>query len=262
MNVFRKIAGVIPARYASSRFPGKPLAPLTDGRPMIVHVCAQAARARRLDQFWVATDDQRIYEAVVQAGYEARMTPESCRNGSDRIAASLRESESWDILVNIQGDEPRIDPLVIDAVVEALVTAPQCGVSTAAVPITAREDFESPHVVKVVLTNDTQALYFSRAPLPSAARLAPEVMAAPGFVWGFKHLGLYAYRHDMLMAYARWLPRMLETRECLEQLRFLEYGVAIQVAIVKHDSIGVDTPEELAALIAREQAEKTLTRMP
>lgn len=251
-----QIAGVIPARYASTRFPGKPLAPLADGRPMIAHVCERTAQARRLKAFWVATDDARIFDAVTAAGYEARMTPESCRNGSDRIAASLREDEAWDILVNIQGDEPRIGPEVIDAVAAALADNPDCGVSTAAVQIARQEDFESPHVVKVVLTPRGQALYFSRAPLPSTARLAAEVTGAPGFVWGLKHLGLYAYRREMLLQYSQWAPTPLEQRESLEQLRFLEHGVGIQVAVVEHDSIGVDTPEDLEALLLRERTGK------
>lgn len=247
------IAGVIPARYASSRFPGKPLA-LLHGKPMIVHVCERAAETRLLGRFWVATDDERIAQAVRQAGFEARMTPSECPSGSDRIAASLAPGEAWDILVNIQGDEPRISPQVIDAVAEALVKAPACGVSTAAVPIATREDFDSPHVVKVVLAPSGQALYFSRSPLPSAARLAPEAAEAEGFAWGLKHLGLYAYRQEMLTAFSSWSPTPLERRECLEQLRFLEHGVGIQVAVVEHDSIGIDTPEDLAALLAREAA--------
>lgn len=248
-----RIAGVIPARFASSRFPGKPLA-LLHGLPMIVHVCQRAAEAGRLDAFWVATDDERIAAVVRQAGFEARMTPESCLCGTDRIAASLRPEEPWEILVNIQGDEPRISPAVIDAVAAALAESPAAGVSTAAVPIRRREDFESPHVVKVVLTPAGQALYFSRSPLPSTARLEVKWLRDPEFIWGLKHLGLYAYRRTLLNEYARWAPTPLETRECLEQLRFLEHGVGIQVAVVEHDSIGVDTPEELDALIAREQA--------
>lgn len=248
------IAGVIPARYASTRFPGKPLAPLADGRPMIVHVCERAAETTRLEAFWVATDDERIFDAVVAAGFEARMTPVDCVNGSDRIARSLQPDETWDILVNIQGDEPRISPGVIDAVAAALADNPACGVSTAAVPIPRREDFESPHVVKVVLTPRGQALYFSRAPLPSAARLGAAASQAPGFVWGLKHLGLYAYRRELLMQYSSWEPTPLELRESLEQLRFLERGIGIQVAVVEHDSIGVDTPEDLEALILRERS--------
>jgi 3-deoxy-manno-octulosonate cytidylyltransferase (CMP-KDO synthetase) len=249
-----RIAGVIPARFASTRFPGKPLA-LLHGRPMILHVCDQAARAARLAGLWVATDDVRIAEVVRGAGYEARMTPEDCASGTDRISASLRPGEHWDILVNIQGDEPRVAPAVIDAVAGALVDAPGCGVSTAAVPILSAEDFASPHVVKVVVRPDGQAHYFSRSPLPSPARLDPAETAAPGFVWGLKHLGLYAYRREALDAFSGWPPAPLELRERLEQLRFLENGVGIQVAVVQDDSIGVDTPEELERLERLERVE-------
>src|SRR6185295_2092858 len=130
------IAAVIPARYASSRFPGKPLA-LLEGRPMIVHVCERAAQARSINHCWVATDDERIATAVRASGFEARMTPSDCPSGTDRIVASLLPGDPYEILVNVQGDEPRIDPGAIDAVAAALVAIPACGVSTAAVPITA-----------------------------------------------------------------------------------------------------------------------------
>jgi 3-deoxy-manno-octulosonate cytidylyltransferase (CMP-KDO synthetase) len=242
-----QIAGVIPARYASSRFPGKPLAPL-HGRPMIVHVCEQASRARLLDRVWVATDDERIAKVVRDAGFEARMTPAECVSGSDRIAASLTPDEPWTMIVNIQGDEPFIDPVVIDTATRALIDAAACGVGTVAVELIDRAQFESPHVVKVALRPDGRALYFSRSPLPSPARLTPEAAARPNFVWGLKHLGLYVYRRPVLEAYAGWAPTPLEQRESLEQLRLMEHDVEIQVAVVDHDSIGVDTPEELAQL--------------
>ncbi len=252
-----RIAAVIPARFGSSRFPGKPLA-LLWGRPMIVHVCEQVAQAKLIDHLWVATDDERIARAVRDAGFEARLTPADCASGSDRIIASLQPDETWDVLVNVQGDEPTIDPKVIDAVIESLLDAPECGVATAAVAIRDRADFESPHVVKVVIADPVsgrrpdlpsgRALYFSRSPLPSPARLEEKDVEAPGFVWGLKHLGLYAYRAASLKDFARWAPTPLETREKLEQLRLMEHGIAIQVAVVEHDSIGVDTPEELARL--------------
>jgi 3-deoxy-manno-octulosonate cytidylyltransferase (CMP-KDO synthetase) len=242
-----RVAAVIPARWASSRFPGKPLAPLA-GQPMIVHVCERVAAARSVERLWVATDDQRIAEAVQAAGFEARLTPSDCPTGSDRIVASLRPDDDWDVLVNVQGDEPRIEPDVIDAVVAALAADPEAGVATAAVPIARREDFESPHVVKVVCSLRGRALYFSRSPLPSPARLGEQDTAARGFVWGLKHLGLYAYRTEVLRAFSQSAPTPLETREQLEQLRLIEGGVAIQVAVVDHDSIGVDTPEELKRL--------------
>lgn len=252
-----RIAAVIPARFGSSRFPGKPLAKLW-GRPMIVHVCERVKEARRVNDLWVATDDERIAKAVRDAGFEARMTPSDCASGSDRIIASLKPGEAWDVLVNVQGDEPTIDPNVIDAVIESLLASPECGVATAAVAIKARADFESPHVVKVVVAvpelgrrpdlPSGRALYFSRSPLPSPARLEPKDIEAPNFTWGLKHLGLYAYRAEVLKNFAKWAPTPLEMREKLEQLRLMEHGVEIQVVVVEHDSIGVDTPEELARL--------------
>lgn len=242
-----RIAAVIPARFGSSRFPGKPLA-LLWGRPMIVHVCERVAQARLVDQFWVATDDERIAKAVSDAGFAARMTPTDCASGSDRMIASLKPGEKWDVLVNVQGDEPTIEPNVIDAVIESLLASPESGVATAAVAIQDRADFESPHVVKAVLAPGGRALYFSRSPLPSPARLEKKDVEAPGFVWGLKHLGLYAYRAEVLDNFAKWAPTPLEMREKLEQLRLMEHGIAIQVAVVEHDSIGVDTPEELERL--------------
>lgn len=242
-----RIAAVIPARYGSSRFPGKPLA-LLWGRQMIVHVCERVKASRLIDHLWVATDDERIAAAVTAAGYEARMTPPDCASGSDRIIASLQSGENWDILVNVQGDEPTIDPKVIDAVIEALLASPDSGVATAVVPIRDRADFESPHVVKAVVAPSGRALYFSRSPLPSPARLDPKDFESPNFIWGLKHLGLYAYRAEVLEEFANWAPTPLEQREKLEQLRLMEHAIAIQAAIVEHDSIGVDTPEELARL--------------
>ncbi|MCE5231153.1 3-deoxy-manno-octulosonate cytidylyltransferase [bacterium] len=243
----QRIAAVIPARYGSSRFPGKPLA-LLWGRPMIVHVCERVKASRFIHHLWVATDDDRIAAAVSKAGFEARMTPSDCASGSDRIITSLKPGEHWDILVNVQGDEPTIDPKVIDAVIEALLASPECGVSTAVVPIRGRADFESPHVVKAVVAPSGRALYFSRSPLPSPARLDPKDIESPYFTWGLKHLGLYAYRAEVLKEFATWAPTPLEQREKLEQLRLMEHGIAIQAAIVEHDSVGVDTPEELARL--------------
>lgn len=241
-----RVAGVIPARYGSTRFPGKPLASLW-GRPLILHVCDRMAEARRMERFWVATDDRRIAEVVTAAGFEARLTPSTCRSGTDRIAASLSPEEPWTVLVNVQGDEPNIAPGVIDAVAQALLDAPaERGVSTAATWMTDPAMFESPHVVKVVCAPDGRALYFSRAALPSPARLDPAPTVRSRL--GLKHLGIYGYRRPVLEAFAHWSPTPLEQRECLEQLRFLEHGIDIQVALVVHDSIGVDTPEELKKL--------------
>lgn len=245
-----KVAGVIPARYGSSRFPGKPLA-LLKGRAMILHVCDRAAETETLDAFWVATDDERIAEAVRAGGFEARMTPSDCPSGTDRIAASLKPGEDWNVLVNIQGDEPQLEASVIDSVTRALIEHPEAGVSTAAVAIHNHEDFLSPNLVKAVFAADGRALYFSRSPIPSEARWAPG--DDPDAIWGYKHHGLYAYRREVLEAYAGWAPSPLEQRECLEQLRLMEHGVTIWIAVVEHGAIGVDTPEDLVALEAGPQ---------
>lgn len=241
-----KVVGVIPSRYASSRFPGKPLA-LIQGRPLILHVVDQVRRAKSLNHMLVATDDERIASVVREAGGEVVMTTSDCPTGSDRIAQAIGDAP-YDIVVNIQGDEPKVDPGVIDATVEALLASPDCGVSTAMVPIRVKDDFLSPHVVKVVCDKNGRALYFSRSPIPSPARLSPPVANVPDFVWGMKHLGLYAFRKQILMDFVTWPQTPIEQRECLEQLRLMENGISIRVVEVVHDSIGVDTPEELAQL--------------
>lgn len=241
-----KIVGIIPSRFASTRFPGKALA-LLHGKPLILHVVEQVRQARSLGRVIVATDDERIAQVVREAGCEVAMTSPDCATGSDRIAEVAR-GQDWDIVVNIQGDEPKVDPGVIDAVAEGLLASPDCGVSTAMVKIASQEDFISPHVVKAVAAPDGQAIYFSRSPIPSSVRLTPEELAAPDFHWGMKHLGLYAYRLPVLFQFTRWAQTPLEKRERLEQLRLLENGVKIRLVEVEHDSIGVDTPEELEQL--------------
>lgn len=241
-----KIAGVIPARYASKRFPGKALVQL-HGKPLIVHVVERARMATCLDALVVATDDERIADAVRAIGADVAMTSPECQTGSDRVAEVAR-GEAWDIVVNIQGDEPYIDPGVIDAVAGALAESQDCGVGTAMVAIRNQEDFLSPHVVKVVCDPRGRAMYFSRSPIPSPARLSAAEIGEPGFCWGMKHLGLYAYRKWTLMDFTRREQTPIEKRECLEQLRLMEHGVGIRVVEVQHDSIGVDTPEELMRL--------------
>ncbi len=243
-----KVVGVIPARYGSTRFPGKALVSL-HGKPLILHVVDRVREASLLNHFCVATDDDRIAEAVRSTGCEVALTSKNCATGSDRIAEVVRkQGKDWDIIVNIQGDEPYISPTVIDAVVEALMASPDCGVSTAMVPILRKEDFYSPHVVKAVADSQGRALYFSRSPIPSPDRLTPEELRAEDFCWGMKHLGIYAYRKAILMDFTQWPQTPLEKRERLEQLRLMEHGIRIRIVEVAHDSIGVDTPEELAEL--------------
>lgn len=240
------ILGVIPARYASTRFPGKLLAPL-QGRPLILHTIESARTARRLTALVVATDDERIAEVVRGAGVDVCMTSPDCASGSDRAAEVIRKREA-DVIVNIQGDEPRMEGEVIDAVVDGLLESEAWGVATPVVPIHNEKDFTSPHIVKAVSGPDGMALYFSRAPIPSMSRVEAEGRNDPDFVWGWKHLGLYAFRRKALQAFTTWAATPLEKREQLEQLRLLENGVKIRIVEVEKDSIGVDTPEELAEL--------------
>ena len=247
-----KVVGVIPSRYASVRYPGKALA-LLRGKPLILHVVDQVRRATSLDEVIVATDDDRIADAVRSAHCQVAMTSSECPTGSDRVAEAVR-GRDWDIVVNIQGDEPDVDPRVIDRVVEALIESPDCGVGTAMVPIRDRESFFSPHNVKAICDPQGRAIYFSRSPLPSPERLSEDEIDEPGFCWGMKHLGLYAYRLAVLLEFTQWAQTPLEKREQLEQLRLLEHGIKIRIVEVEHDSIGVDTPEELA------QAERRMSR--
>jgi len=229
-----KVIGVIPARYASVRFPGKPLAPLA-GRPMVLHVLAAARAARRLDRVIVATDDSRIAEVVRQDGGEAVLTSPDAASGTDRLAeAALRAP--GDAYVNVQGDEPLMAPENIDVAVETLLASPEREISTVALAA-GEEVANDPDVVKVVISADGRALYFSRAAIPFARS------GKPGYR---KHLGLYAYRAETLQKLAALPPSPLERIESLEQLRWLEAGWTIWVGEAAFDSIGVDRPEDLA----------------
>jgi 3-deoxy-manno-octulosonate cytidylyltransferase (CMP-KDO synthetase) len=226
---------VIPARYASTRLPGKALIDI-GGKPMIEHVYRQAARAAFLAEVWVATDDERIAAAVRAFGGNVAMTRADHPSGTDRIAEAAAGLNA-DVIVNVQGDEPMLDPGEIDAVVAPFSTDPELRMSTAAVLITRPEDISDPAAVKVVTDQHGFALYFSRLPIP-LYRSDPD---GPHF----KHLGLYAYRKDFLLHYATLPPTPLELAERLEQLRVLENGYRIKVVTVQHDAIGVDTPEDL-----------------
>ncbi len=234
--------GAIPARYGSTRLPGKPLLPIA-GRPMIEHVYTRVARARGLDRVVVLTDDERIAEAVQRFGGECEMTPADCASGTDRIAWAARR---WDAsaVINIQGDEPLIDPEEISRIAEHLAGHPQDPVVTLATPA-APEELGNPNAVKVVLARDGAALYFSRAPIPYPRN---EGGFAP-----LKHLGIYGYQRDALLRLAALPPSPLERGESLEQLRALENGMGIRVLIVERASIGVDTAEDL------ERVERILT---
>jgi len=245
-----KILGIIPARYASTRFPGKPLYPIA-GKPLIQRVVDQCRKARELTEVIVATDDQRI-AAVAEKFCRVEMTREDHPSGSDRIAEVAARTDC-DAVVNIQGDEPLIDPAVIDTVAAALG---KCEMSTAATSIKEEKEYDNPNVVKVVVNAGGHALYFSRRTIPylreAASRSAIEQLAAFPFL---KHLGIYGFRRDTLLRLVRFPVSPLENAEKLEQLRALDNGIAIAVAVVNYDSIGVDVPEDVARVekILREQ---------
>lgn len=234
---------VIPARYGAQRFPGKPLADLL-GKPLIQWVWEAARKIQGVDEVLVATDDDRIRRAVEGFGGAVAMTPASCPSGSDRIAAALAGRDCAAI-VNVQGDEPLMHAGTVARALRALLDDPDCAVATACVPIRDRETFERPSVVKVVRGRDDVALYFSRSPIPSPVRLDSKEIAVPGFIWGYKHLGIYVYRPEALRAFVAMPRSPLETIESLEQLRFLEAGYRIRCVESPFDSAGVDTPDDL-----------------
>jgi 3-deoxy-manno-octulosonate cytidylyltransferase (CMP-KDO synthetase) len=228
---------VIPARYASTRFPGKALADIA-GRPMIEHVYARALSARNVDAVIVATDDPRIADAVAKFGGVVRMTRSDHFTGTDRLAEVAADLDC-DLVVNVQGDEPLIEPESIDAAIEPFRDDASLMMSTVCTRIHAGEAVADPNIVKVVTDLRGIALYFSRSPIPYSRG------AAGSDTGPFKHLGLYVYRRQFLHTIAELEPTALERCESLEQLRVLENGFAIRVVETRHDSIGVDTPEDL-----------------
>ena len=236
-----KTYGIIPSRFGSSRFPGKPLAMLA-GKPLVAWVVEAVKRVRGLDEVLVATDDERIVEAVERFGGRAVMTPSELPSGTDRIACAAGDFADDDILVNVQGDEPLIDPRLIEALVEKLRTDPRWSMATAVTPIRSAADLAAKSVVKVVLDRDCGALYFSRAPIP-CDRDRPSDLASGLYV---RHLGIYAYRGAFLRRYIAEPPCALERTEKLEQLRALWMGARIAVVQTDDEGVGVDTPEDAA----------------
>lgn len=229
------MVGAIPARYASERLPGKPLCSIA-GKPMIEHVYRRTEAAPGLDAVVVLTDDERIARAVEDFGGAVEMTPEHCASGTDRIAWAARKWQAQAV-VNVQGDEPLIDPEVVGHVARHLVDHPDDPMVTLATPA-SEEERANPHAVKVVVDRRGYALYFSRSEIPYRRR-------AEG-AGALKHLGLYGYRRETLLRLARLEPTPLETAEALEQLRALEHGIRIRVLVTDRTSPGVDTPEDLA----------------
>jgi 3-deoxy-manno-octulosonate cytidylyltransferase (CMP-KDO synthetase) len=235
-----RVVAVIPARYASQRLPAKPLADIC-GKPMVQRVYERAARARRVDDALVATDDARIETAVRSFGGKAVMTPASLQSGTDRIAFVAKELDA-DIVVNVQGDEPLIEPAMIDEAV-AVVAESDALVGTLVKKIESQAELFNPNVVKVALGANGNCLYFSRSPIPFGRDLQnDEWLKHHTF---YKHFGVYAFRRDLLLRFPTMAPTPLERAEKLEQLRILEHGFAIKAAVTTHDSIPVDTAEDL-----------------
>ena len=246
-----EIVAVIPARFASTRLPGKPL--LSDtGRPLIQHVVEGARKASRLDRVIVATDDTRIAEAVVGFGGECMMTRSDHPTGTDRVAEVAAGLPGARIVVNLQGDEPEISGHALDLVVELLERDPGASMATLATPIASEEVYRDPSCVKVVCSAAGRALYFSRSPIPHHR----DGLAGrpPGQPFAHLHLGLYAYRRDFLLGLAALPPSLLESTERLEQLRVLESGRPIAVGIIDEPSVGIDTPEDYRRFVARWRA--------
>ena len=236
-----KALGIIPARWASTRFPGKPLHPIA-GRALLQHVWEQCRCAKKLDHLIIATDDFRIAEAAFNWGAEVALTATNHSSGTDRVAEVAAEAKQFVHVVNIQGDEPMIDPKLIDRLVLELQRDRKLEMITAAHPFADPREAESPHQVKVVLNRKSEALYFSRALIPSASRSSLPLH--------LRHQGIYGYTRDLLLRFVRWRPSPLERAESLEQLRALENGVRIKVVMTGRGSPGVDTPED-ARMIER-----------
>ena len=255
---------VIPARYGSVRFPGKPLAML-QGKPVIQHVYEQVARAKRADEVIVATDDQRILDAMECVEGRVVMTSSSCRSGTER-AAEVARARNAQIVINVQGDEPLVQPEMVDQLAEFLERHNAVPMASLMTKLTRPEDAANPNIVKVVVDRDGFALYFSRAPIPYWRDAHSSGLGARGSEQlptahspqptAYKHLGIYGYQRHFLLQFPHLEPTPLEQSEQLEQLRALEHGYRIKLLETVHDTVGVDTPEDL------QRVEKLLARVP
>ncbi len=248
------VLAVIPARYGSVRFPGKPLA-LLAGKPMIQHVYEQVAKAKRVQEVVVATDDQRIIDAIKRCGGTAILTSASARSGSERVAEVARTRDAQ-VVINVQGDEPLVHPDMVDQLAEFLERHAAVPMASLMTPLHDEAAAASPNVVKVVVDRDGFALYFSRAPIPYVRKdqggsgfraqgsgdLPPAQSLQPR---AYKHIGVYGYQRHFLLQFPHLEPTRLEQQEGLEQLRALEHGYRIKLLETIHDSVGVDTPEDL-----------------
>jgi len=257
-----EVVGIIPARYASTRFPGKPLH-LLGGKPLVQHVWERCRRARALHRVIVATDDRRIARVAEGFGAEVALTSPDHPSGTDRLAEVARRLRTATHFVNVQGDEPLVDPGLVNRIAAALVRRDARPMVTAANPSRSVAEYLNPNVVKVVLDRAGDALYFSRAPIPldRERAVAPPLLESHALAVGetayghppelaspfLRHHGIYGYARELLLQFVRWKPTPLEQLEKLEQLRALEHGIRIRVLITPHASVGVDTPEDADA---------------
>ena len=249
MTAASQVLVVIPARHASVRFPGKPLASIA-GRPMIQHVVERARQAATATRVVIATDDDRIVQAAKAFGGEAILTRGDHRTGTDRVAEVAAHTQA-DIYVNVQGDEPLVDPGTIDALANAMLEDDQIAIATPITAIVHKNDIVDPNVVKAVLDFDGNALYFSRAPIPWVRDTGAHVMARH-----WKHIGIYAFRRAALLEFPTLPPGDLEHIEQLEQLRWLENGFRIRAVETEYDAVSVDVPADIERVekILRESA--------
>ena len=246
-----KSAGIIPARWRSKRFPGKPLH-LIAGKPLLQRVWERCRQAKNLDSVIIATDDMRIAEAAFDWGAEVALTSPRHQSGTDRVAEVVRNAKQFAFVINIQGDEPLIDPHLIDRLVEKFHSDRKIDIVTAAHSFENSADASSPHQVKVVVDAAGRALYFSRAAIPFPRN--------PSKIRYLRHQGIYGFRRDALLQFVKWKRGPLERAESLEQLRALENGVNVHVLLTKHGSPGVDTPADAEALEQKLARAKGRTR--
>ena len=237
-----KVAGIIPARWGSSRFPGKPLH-LLAGKSLLRHVFERVKECEQLDLLLVATDDARIEQEALSFGAEVVMTSPDHLTGTDRIAEAVQGHPGLSHVINIQGDEPLVSPTLIDTLAETMKAHPDLQMITAANPMTDLAQLEDPDIVKVITDREGFALYFSRSPLPY-------LRSKPDSLVPLRHMGLYGYHRNFLEQFIKWPPGQLEQAEQLEQLRALENGARIRVVVTDDQSMGLDTPEQVPQLEA------------
>jgi 3-deoxy-manno-octulosonate cytidylyltransferase (CMP-KDO synthetase) len=249
-----KAAAVIPARWASTRFPGKPLFPIL-GKPLVQHVWERCQAAKGLSEVIVATDDMRIAEAAFAFGAAVSLTSSKHQSGTDRIAEVAARLPGFRHIINVQGDEPAVEPRLIDRLVHVLQNNPAVEMVTAASPFENMSEAANPNNVKVVTARDGTALYFSRSCIPFQGDESGSAISPP--LW---HIGIYGYRRDFLARFVQWKATPLERTERLEQLRALEQGATIHVIRTRHRALGVDTPDDVAraeAALARRRPTNT-----